>query len=168
MAESYFRSFKTPVVTLRPFNTYGPGQSLRAVTPTIIAQALRGNEIRLGSLTPVRDLLFVKDTARAFILAGVGSELEGEVVQVGTGSAISIGELVTQVQKILGTSKLVKTDEDRVRPEKSEVMTLICKNDKAKRILGWEPRFTLDEGLRETIEWLDKNWAQMEVQRYAV
>lgn len=169
MAESYFRSFGTPVTVLRPFNTYGPRQSMRAVTPTIITQALESDEIRLGSLSPVRDLLYVKDTALSFVSVITSPKTIGEVVQVGTGDSVTIGDLVKRVQKICGTNKEVIEESGRVRPEKSEVMTLICNPKKAKERMGWEPQFSLEDGLRQTVEWIDQNRSVfLEKSRYAI
>lgn len=169
IAESYFLSFGLPVCIFRPFNTFGPRQSTRAVIPTIISQVLSDSEeIRLGSLDPVRDMLFVKDTARGFMLAGLEEKSDGEVVSVGTGRGVTIGELVGMIQKICGTNKSVIAYNERIRPEKSEVMKLICDYSKAKNILGWEPLYTLERGLTETIEFMKENKPETDPSKYAI
>ena len=155
MAESYYRSFDLPVATIRPFNTFGPRQSARAIIPTIISQALTKDEVHVGSLSPVRDLTFVKDTVNGFIEIGTSEKSIGEVINIGTGSGVTIGELLQKILMILGKEDIrVVEDMDRVRPDKSEVMELICDNSKAKQLLNWSPQYTLDEGLAETIEWM--------------
>lgn len=154
LAESYHRSFDVPVATIRPFNTFGPRQSARAVIPTIISQALTRDRIELGSLTPVRDLTFVKDTVRGFLRVAEAPEAVGDLINVGHGFGVTIGELVERIQKILGTNLPVKTAEERVRPEKSEVFTLIADRSKAERLLGWRPEVSLDDGLRAVIEFV--------------
>lgn len=157
IAESYFRSFDLPVAIIRPFNTFGPRQSARAIIPTIITQALTKDEVHIGSRTPVRDLTYVKDTVRGFIEIGVSKKSLGEVINIGTGSGVTIGELLNRILGILGKKDIrIFEDEERIRPDKSEVMELICDNSKAKRLLGWSPQYTLDEGLAETIEWMRK------------
>jgi NAD dependent epimerase/dehydratase len=157
IAESFFLSYELPVVTVRPFNTYGPRQSARAVIPTIISQALSGDRIKLGSLTPRRDLNFVKDTARGFMLAAERESVAGEVINLGWGKSISIGELVEKITKLLGKECEIVHDEKRVRPEASEVMVLMADASKAKKVLGWEPRTSLEEGLQATIEYIRAN-----------
>lgn len=169
LAYSYFASFQTPVVIVRPFNTYGPRQSARAVIPTIITQALAGNELKLGSLTPIRDFLFVRDTARGFIAAATSSnEALGEVVNLGTGVGVTIGDVVERVGRILGKSLRVQTNDDRRRPEKSEVLQLLCSAEKAKRLINWEPSVDLETGLTESIAWIDKNRHRYRTGSYAV
>jgi NAD dependent epimerase/dehydratase len=157
VAESYHRSFDVPVTIIRPFNTYGPRQSARAIIPTIISQALTQSEIRLGSLDPVRDLTFVKDTAQAFIKVAESDSAIGEVLHVGCGKGITIGLLATTILGLMRCEKIVKLDNDRVRPLKSEVFTLICDNRKAMDTIGWSPRYSLEEGLSETIRFISKN-----------
>lgn len=169
IAESYFLSFGLPVCVFRPFNTFGPRQSMRAVIPTIISQVLSDSgEIRLGSLSPVRDMLFVKDTARGFMLAGLSEKSTGEVVSVGTGRGVTIGEIVDLLQKLCGTNKVVITQNDRIRPEKSEVMKLICDYSKAKNLLGWEPTFSLEQGLTEAIEFMKVHSPLVDPTKYAI
>lgn len=154
LAESYYLSFGLPVATIRPFNTFGPRQSARAVIPTIISQALASPTIRLGSLTPVRDLNFVLDTVEGFIAVAESDAAIGEVVNVGSGSAISIGDLAQKVLQTMGVQKEIVTDAQRIRPEKSEVLTLLCDRRKAEALTGWRPRYTLEQGLSATIEFV--------------
>jgi len=155
LAEAYFRSFDLPVVTLRPFNTYGPRQSARAVVPTILTQALSGaEEIELGTLKPKRDLTYVEDTARAFLLAATTPGIEGETIHFGQGSALSIGELARKCLPTVDSRARIVSVSDRLRPEKSEVGLLLCDATKAKKVLGWAPEVTLEEGLRRTAEYL--------------
>ena len=155
MAESYYRSFDLPVATIRPFNTFGPRQSARAIIPTIISQALTMDEVHVGSLSPIRDLTFVKDTVNGFIEIGTSEKSVGEVTNIGAGLGVTIGELLQKILRIIGKEDMrVVEDMDRIRPDKSEVMELICDNSKAKQLLDWSPQYTLDEGLAETIEWM--------------
>jgi NAD dependent epimerase/dehydratase len=159
IAESYYLSFGLPVAVLRPFNNYGPRQSARAVIPTIISQALTttNKKIRLGSLEPVRDLLYVKDTARAFIMVAKSMSTNGEVLNVGFGKGISIGDLAGKILEQIDPEIEIILDKDRIRPEKSEVMKLICDASKAEKMVGWKPVYDLDTGLGETITFMKKN-----------
>jgi NAD dependent epimerase/dehydratase len=157
MAEGYFRSFGTPVVTLRPFNTYGPRQSARAFIPTIISQALERDAIHLGSLAPRRDMTFVSDTVEGFIAAATAAGVEGETINLGTGEAHSIGEFARRILHLMGVDKPILHDAARERPARSEVMTLVSDNTRAKELLSWAPRTGLDEGLRRTIEFVDRH-----------
>jgi len=158
LALSYYRSFGTPVTIIRPFNTYGPRQSARAIIPTIVTQILSGKtQIKLGNLEPTRDLNYVKDTANGFITVGLHEKTIGDVYNIGSGREISIGELVQKIIDLLGRHVEIVQDEQRVRPEKSEVERLLCNADKAKALTGWEPKYTLEEGLNETIEWMENN-----------
>lgn len=155
MAESFFRSFRTPVITVRPFNTYGPRQSARAVIPAIISQLVGGAaQVRLGSLTPVRDLTYVQDTAAGFTAVAESDGTVGEVVNLGTGKGISIGELAELIIEIMNADAEVTCDEDRVRPDASEVMRLIASAEKARQLTGWQPAVSLREGLARTIEFV--------------
>ena len=154
IAESFYRSFETPVVTLRPFNTFGPGQSMRAVIPTIIVQALTRDEVKLGSLEPSRDFTFAKDTANGFVKVAEAEGVLGEEINLGNDNTIRIGDLAEKIFKIIGKTPKIVADPQRVRPGKSEVMKLWASNEKAKRMIGWEPRISLDEGLSATIEWI--------------
>jgi NAD dependent epimerase/dehydratase len=154
-AESYRRSFGVPVVTVRPFNTFGPRQSARAIIPTVITQALASGVVKLGDLRPRRDLTFVTDTVAGMIAAAEASErVLGETINLGSGSDIAIGELVQRIFALFaaeGINARVEHDPERVRPASSEVERLCADAEKAKRLLGWEPAVTLDEGLRTTI-----------------
>jgi NAD dependent epimerase/dehydratase len=156
MAESYARSFDMPVVILRPFNTYGPRQGERAVIPTIIRQVLDPacGEIRLGDLSPQRDFNFVGDTAKAFAAIGDADGLAfGEAYNTGTGVAVSIGEVLQQILQMTGSTKPVVSEDQRKRPEKSEVRLLLADNSKLRAVSGWEPEYDLAAGLEETIAW---------------
>lgn len=166
-AESYYCSFDLPVVILRPFNTYGPRQSARAIIPTIISQVLAdAPEIRLGSLTPVRDLTYVADTVQGFLRAAALSGGVGKSINLGVGEGVTIGDLVNLIQDILGTEKPVITEQERIRPEKSEVTRLISDNTQAKQLLGWEPRYSLREGLSETIAFVKNTPAFYKTGKY--
>lgn len=168
MAESFWLSFETPVTTVRPFNTYGPRQSMRAIIPTIIVQALTTGKLTLGSLDPVRDLTFVKDTAKGFLAAGKSDQLLGDVVNLGVGEGPSIGELVERIAKLLGMDLPVQQDPARVRPKGSEVMRLISNNTKALEKMDWKPSFDLDSGLLATIEYIKENLRDFKSEIYAV
>lgn len=158
IAESYYLSFKLPVATLRPFNTYGPRQSARAVIPTIITQLLEGPTVRLGSLDPVRDLTFVTDTAAAFVAVAASDRTVGEVVNSGSGQGIRIGDLLDLIARIMGRGRVrVVADPGRVRPAKSEVMRLVCDNRKALALTGWRPRVSIAMGLKRAIEHIAKH-----------
>jgi NAD dependent epimerase/dehydratase len=154
LALSYWRSFSIPVAVARPFNTFGPRQSARAVIPTIITQALSRDVIELGSTHTTRDFLFVEDTAAGIEACGQASGIEGEVINLGSGQEISIAEVVERVLAIVGRDVPVAADSQRVRPDNSEVERLIADRSKALELLGWEPQVDLDEGLRRTIEWI--------------
>jgi NAD dependent epimerase/dehydratase len=155
LAESYFRSFGVPVATIRPFNTYGPRQSARAVIPTIISQLVSGSDVvELGALDPERDLTFVEDTARGFVAVSSTDRALGETVNVGNGRAISIGDLAQKIVDQVNPDATIVSKDARVRPDKSEVMRLVCANAKAKKLLGWTPQVSLDEGLARTIEFV--------------
>ena len=152
LVESFWRSFELPVCTVRPFNTYGPRQSARAIIPTIIVQALTHGALTLGNLDPVRDLTFATDTAKGFIAAAKADGVLGEVMNLGVGDGPSIRELVTRIGSLLGMELPVKQDTQRVRPSGSEVMRLISNNSKVKKLTGWAPAVDLDAGLQATIE----------------
>ena len=168
VAESYYLSFNLPVATIRPFNTYGPRQSARAVIPTIISQALAQTEIRLGSLDPVRDLSYVKDTVRAFIKMAEAESAIGEVINVGFGKGITISDLATTILTLMGCEKPIVLDHQRLRPVKSEVLTLICNNRKAIEKIGWQPQYSLRNGLVETIEFVSSHQHLYKPTRYTV
>lgn len=151
---SYWRSFGTPTVTVRPFNTFGPRQSLRAVVPTVISQALAGSRVRLGSVTPLRDLNPVQNTVSAMMLAGSVAGIEGELFVVGSGIERSVGDVVDAVARVLGRSLEIETDNLRVRPEASEVDRLLCDYSKAHTQLGYEPTVSFDDALEQTVAWM--------------
>jgi NAD dependent epimerase/dehydratase len=154
IAESFYRSFGTPITIVRPFNTYGPRQSARAVIPTIITQLMSGmDEIRLGDLTPTRDLLFVKDTARAFVAIAECDALIGEDCNIATGEEISVGDLAQKLISKIRPQSLIVSDDQRLRPEKSEVFRLLGSCEKLTTRTGWKKSLTLDQGLDETIAW---------------
>lgn len=157
IAESFHLSFGLPVVTVRPFNTYGPRQSARAVIPTIITQALNGSEIRLGNLEPTRDLNFVADTVEGFIKAAETPKAIGETINLGSGREISIGDLAALVLKLMSRDIPIALEGTRVRPENSEVDRLLADSRKGQSILGWTPKYSLEEGLAATIEWIREN-----------
>lgn len=154
LALSFYRSFNLPVAIIRPFNTYGPRQSARAVIPIIITQIASGKtRIKLGSISPTRDLTYVKDTVEGFIRVAESKKSTGEVINIGSNFAISIEDLAVLISKLMNTKIKVEEEEQRQRPEKSEVERLWADNTKAKRLLGWSPKYTLEEGLKETINW---------------
>src|SRR5690242_17582050 len=155
--DSFRRSFELPVTVLRPFNTYGPRQSARAIIPTIISQALAGQAVRLGSLHPRRDLTFVEDTVAGFVAAATHDAAVGRTIQLGTNHDVSVGDLVEMVGEVLGRDLVVETDPQRVRPEKSEVQRLVSGPFLAAELLEWEPRVNLRDGLARTIDWIERN-----------
>jgi nucleoside-diphosphate-sugar epimerase len=157
IADSFYRSFDLPITIVRPFNTYGPRQSARAVIPTIISQLLNGAlEIKLGDVTPTRDLLFVKDTVNGFLKIAQSDELIGHEVNIATQSEISVGDLAQNLINIINPKAKIITDVVRLRPEKSEVYRLFGSNEKLKTFTDWIPKYTLSEGLKETIEWFSQ------------
>jgi NAD dependent epimerase/dehydratase len=157
IADSFYRSFNLPITIVRPFNTYGPRQSARAVIPTIITQLLNGaEEIKLGDIIPTRDLLFVKDTVNGFLKIAQCNELIGHEVNIATQSEISIGDLAQQLIKIINPNAKIITDSIRLRPEKSEVFRLFGSNEKLKSYTDWKQEYSLEKGLKETIEWFSK------------
>jgi len=158
LALSYHRSFDLPVKIVRPFNTYGPRQSTRAVIPTIVTQGLNGSkELKLGNLEPTRDLTFVKDTCSAFLDIYKSDSFFGEVTNVGMNSGISIGDLAREILKIMDIDLPITSDQKRVRPGKSEVERLLCNNEKLLNNSSWKPEYTLNSGLAETINWFREN-----------
>ncbi len=158
LAESYYCSFNLPVVTARPFNTYGPRQTARAVIPTIASQLIEGNtKINLGSLDPTRDFNYVSDTVKGMIEIAICPEAEGEVINIGSGKEWSIGETVEKISKILNIDVEVVQDVNRFRPIKSEVNRLLCDNAKIKKLTNWKPEVSFEEGLIKTIDWIKRN-----------
>jgi len=157
IADSFYRSFDLPITIVRPFNTFGPRQSARAVIPTIISQLLNGvEEIKLGDITPTRDLLFVKDTVNAFLKIAQCDELIGHEVNIATQSEISVGDLAQQLINSINPTAKIISDSQRIRPEKSEVFRLFGSNEKLKSFTNWKPKYTLKEGLKETINWFSQ------------
>ena len=169
LAESFYRSFNLPVTIVRPFNTYGPRQSARAVIPTIITQLLsEKEEIKLGSLTPTRDFNYVKDTASGFLEIYKSDKTIGEEINIATQREISIGDLANELIRQINPNAKIICDEQRVRPEKSEVNRLLGCNEKIKRLTSWAPQYTFEEGLAETIEFLRNNLDKYKVDIYNV
>jgi NAD dependent epimerase/dehydratase len=157
LARSFHLSFGTPVAILRPFNTYGPRQSARAVIPTIITQALVLNQIHLGALEPIRDFTFVEDTVEGFLRMGFSEGVVGKTINLGSNECLSIGDLAQKILSLIGTDLPILCDKERLRPSQSEVMRLHANTDKAHKLLGWQPRITLDEGLKKTIDWIKEH-----------
>lgn len=154
IAESYYYSFDLPVTIIRPFNTFGPRQSTRAVIPTIITQALTSDNIRLGSLTPIRDLTYVTDTVQGFIKMAESKKTTGKTINTGSGSGITIGDLADIIIKRINPNISITCENERIRPEKSEVMQLLCDNRLAWELAGWKPECSLEDGLTQTIDWM--------------
>ncbi len=167
LMDSFHRTFELPMTIVRPFNTFGPHQSARAIVPTIITQALASSSITLGSLEPRRDLTFVTDTV-AGLAAAVSPGAVGRTIQLGTGHDVSIGELVSLVADILGRRIEVQVDDRRIRPPGSEVQRLISSPALAERLLGWRPEVPLREGLERTMRWIEANIGRYQIGRYAV
>lgn len=157
VAESFHNSFDLPIATIRPFNTYGPRQSARAIIPTIITQALTKDKVHLGSLHPTRDYTYVSDVVEAFIKIAKSKNAVGEVINIGSNFEISMGELTNRIISIIGKDIEIITEDKRTRPESSEVDRLWCDNTKAQKILEWQPKIGLEKGLKETIYWFKEN-----------
>jgi NAD dependent epimerase/dehydratase len=168
LAESFFLSYELPVVTLRPFNTYGPRQSARAVIPTIITQGLRGDTVELGNLDPRRDFTFVTDTVAAFALAATSDAAVGQTINLGTSQAVSIGELVTIVGEILGKRLVPRADPSRERRRGSEVEELLSDNTLARELLSWAPAVELRDGLERTCDWVARHLELYAAEGYAI
>ena len=168
LVESFYKTYDLPVTTIRPFNNYGPRQSTRAVIPTIITQALTQKEVKLGSLTPTRDFVFVTDTADAFFKMAESDRNLGEVINIGTGKEISIGNLAKKIIQITNSSAEIIYDKARARPKKSEVDRLVCDASKAEKMIGWTPTVSLDQGLRRTIDWMKKNLNIYNAEKYSI
>jgi len=163
LAGSFHRSYDMPIAIIRPFNTYGPRQSARAVIPNIITQALTQDEVFLGSLHPTRDLTYVDDVIDSFVKVAESHVSVGEVINIGSCFEISIGDLTHKIFSLIGRELKIVSDRRRIRPAKSEVERLCADNSKAKRLLGWQPKVSLDQGLVKTIDWLKEN-----IDRYKV
>lgn len=169
LVDSYYRSYDVPAITVRPFNTYGPRQSTRAVIPTIITQALTQEHIFLGNLEAQRDFTFVKDTVAGFLCAAVSAEAElGQVYNLGTGTTITIGDIARNIIRLLDSPATIKSDSSRLRPSKSEVMLLRSDNRLAYQSLKWQPTTSLTDGLLATIDWVRTNIAQFRVGEYVI
>ena len=168
LAEAFHFSFGMPLVIIRPFNTYGPRQSDRAVIPTIITQCFQGDVIKLGNLLPTRDFNFVADTVEGFILASENQQASGKTINIGTSKEISIGDLAHKIAELMGKSISIKTESERLRPEDSEVDRLCAANNLAKDLLDWEPSYPLDKGLQITIDWFEENYEKYRPERYAI
>jgi len=168
LAESFFKTYKTPVTTIRPFNTFGPRQSARAVIPTIITQCLKNEKIYLGDTRPTRDFLFVTDTANGFIKAANCDKANGETINLGTGKEVSIKEVAEKIKELSDSKSKITFDEKRVRPETSEVMRLCADNSKAKSMLKWEPKMTLEAGLKQCITWCSEHSQFYKPDRYNI
>ena len=166
LAESFYRSFGLPVVIIRPFNTYGPRQSQRAVIPTIISQLLAGKELNLGATAPTRDFTYVTDTAAGMICGAEIDAAVGMTINLGVGSEISIGELAQAIAKIIGVDLNLKHDASRLRPENSEVERLLSNNALARSVLMWKPQIGLENGLMRTIAWFRDNPASSRAREY--
>jgi dTDP-glucose 4,6-dehydratase len=166
LAESFYSAFGLPVFTVRPFNTYGPRQSARAVIPTIITQALAQQTINLGNLETTRDFTYVDDTVDGFIKAAEAKDVDGKTVNLGTGKEIKIGTLAENIIEITGSSANIEIDPIRLRPEESEVFRLLADNSKALQILGWEPKTTIEQGLKKTVEWIKNHLDLYQVGKY--
>jgi NAD dependent epimerase/dehydratase len=168
LVDSFHRSFELPTTIVRPFNTYGPFQSARAIVPTIISQALAGGPVRLGSLHPRRDLTFVEDTVSGFVAAARSDRVVGRTVQLGTGHDVSVGDLVEMVGQVLGRQLEVEQDAKRVRPPASEVQRLISSPALAGELMGWGPEIELREGLARTADWIERNISRYRIEQYAI
>ena len=169
LAEAFHLSFEVPVVTVRPFNTFGPRQSARAVIPAIITQCLAGKKsIRLGNLTPTRDLNYVGNTVDGFIAAAVAPDAPGQTFNLGSGREISIGDLAHLISSLVGVEIEIETDDQRVRPSGSEVERLLADASKARDVLGWSPQVTLEDGLQRTIDWLRNHMGRYRPDEYTL
>ena len=168
VVEAFHLSFGLPVATMRAFNTFGPRQSARAVIPTIVTQALTQSAVHLGNLAPTRDFSYVVDTVEGFIRMAECPEAIGQVINIGSGHEISIGDLAKSILELIGTDIPVICDSKRIRPDNSEVDRLCADNSKAQNILGWGPQYTLKDGLTQTIEWLEKNINRYRLGTYTI
>jgi NAD dependent epimerase/dehydratase len=166
--DSWHRTYGLPAMVLRPFNTYGPRQSARAILPTIIGQALAGPIVRLGSLHPRRDLTYVDDTVAGFVAAAQTPAAIGRTIQLGTGHDVSVGELVAIVADLLGTELQIEADPARVRSETSEVLRLVSSPQRARELLGWQPEVELRDGIARTIRWMESNSSRYHADQYVI
>jgi len=169
LAESYYRSFHLPLVIARPFNTYGPRQSARAVIPTILSQLYQGiRKLKLGSLTPTRDFNYVEDTVTGFLALASCDNAIGKVVNIGSGKEISIGDLVKAIFEITNLKAKIICDNERLRPDKSEVNRLLCNSSLLTELTGWKTQHSLKQGLLRTAQWVEKNLHFFKPERYAI
>ena len=168
LAESFYASYDLPVVTVRPFNCYGPRQSARAVIPTLITQALACEEIRLGNTDTLRDFTFVTDTAEGFIKAAQSQKGFGKVINIGSGREITIGQLAQIIINTIQCTAKIVVDEARVRPSRSEVSRLLADNRLAKETIGWEPRVSLEEGVKRTVAWVAAHMNRFQIGKYQI
>lgn len=168
MVEAFQSSFNLAAIIIRPFNTFGPRQSVRAIIPTIVTQLLRGYVIKLGNLNPTRDLNFVSNTVDAYVLAADCSNAVGQTVHFGSGREISVESLAYVIARLMGKDLVIHGEVERVRPEKSEVERLLADSSLARRILGWEPKVSLEEGLIQTIQWIEQNLHRYLTNSYTV
>jgi NAD dependent epimerase/dehydratase len=168
LMDAWHRSYGLPVTVVRPFNTYGPRQSARAIVPTIVAQSLAGDTLRLGSLHPRRDMTYVSDTVAGFLAAAQAPAAVGRTLQLGTGHEVSVGEIVDAVAEVLGRPLRVEVDEQRIRPPASEVERLVSSPALARELTGWEPRVELTDGLRRTIDWMQANAGRFRSGEYVI
>jgi len=169
MAESYHKSFDLPVVTVRPFNTFGPRQSARAFIPTVISQVLTNEKLTIGSLEPVRDMTFVKDTTEGLIAVGLTDKAIGRVVNLGVGHGAAIGDIAKTILALMNRQDMpIEEDPRRIRPAKSEVMRLVSNNALAKELCAWKPKYSLEEGLSETIKWVEQNIKAFRTSAYSI
>ena len=168
LTESFHRSFGLPVSIVRPFNTYGPRQSARAIIPTIVMQAIANEPIRIGNVAPIRDFNYVADTVRGFLLNAASEDVVGRVINLGTGTEISIGDLAKVICNLVGAECRIVQEDDRVRPSGSEVERLCADNRLAEELTGWRPEVSLDEGLQTTLSWIRSNLDYYQPEVYAV
>lgn len=166
LAESFYCAYNLPVVTVRPFNTFGPRQSARAIIPTIITQVLASNSLKLGNLESTRDFTFIDDTVDGFLKAAETPGVEGQTFNLGTGVEVSVGQLAEKIMQLTGKQLEVKKDTQRLRPDKSEVMRLLSDNSRARDLLHWAPRISLDEGLSRVIDWVSSHLEMYRVGKY--
>jgi nucleoside-diphosphate-sugar epimerase len=166
LAASYYLSFNLPVATLRPFNIFGARQSARAIIPNILCQALSDGKVKVGSLEPVRDFTHVKDAVRGFLDIAITDACVGETVNIGTGKGVEILELAETISRLMGKKLDLKVEQERMRPENSEVFKLVCDYSKAREATGWAPRYSLEEGLTECIEWVQENLGRYKAEIY--
>ena len=168
LAEAFYCSYNLPVVIVRPFNTFGPRQSSRAVIPTIITQLLSGGALRLGNLSPTRDFNFVANTVDGFVLAAETPDAIGKTVNLGSGREISIGDVAVLIARMMDVGSDFELDERRVRPGGSEVGRLLADNSAARRIMGWQPAVSLENGMEQTIDWFRRNMHRYRSEAYAL